>query len=261
MSLVIMSLVFLIGGGSAARVYKVGENEGGWSNVHKDRDYYHRWTDDKNFFVGDSLIFDYDKTSFNFNDVTEVTGRLEFEYCDPTAAKAVHKTGHDVVTLTEPGIHYFINSSPGQCNAGQKLRVLVLSDPSYHASIPRPSDPPSSGKVFKVGESNGWTTTADPMWYEGKNFVVGDSLLFQYDKDLDNVVQVSGALELEFCDTSSPLAVYESGQDLVRLTRPGFYYFISSKPGRCAAGLRLDVLVTPKDSPNQANFPSSPLHY
>ncbi|VVA94312.1 unnamed protein product [Arabis nemorensis] len=249
MSLVIMIVAAMIGGGCGARVYKVGENGGGWT-VYKDREYYHQWTEDKHLFVGDSLVFEYDKITsffdFNDDDVTEVTGRLEFEYCDPTSAKAVHKTGHDIVTFTEPGIHYFINSAPGRCYAGQKLRVFVLSDPSCQSNIPKPINVPSSGKVYKVGDSNGWTAKADPMWYEGKHFEVGFGQRC-----------TSGSLEVQFCDASSPLAVYNTGYDIVKLTRPGSYYFISSKPGLCAAGLQLDVLVTPKDSPNQANLRSS----
>ncbi|KAF2568581.1 hypothetical protein F2Q68_00024974 [Brassica cretica] len=36
------------------------------------------------------------------NDVYEINGDLEFMTCDPTSPIAVHKTGHDLVKLTEP---------------------------------------------------------------------------------------------------------------------------------------------------------------
>ncbi|EFH67425.1 hypothetical protein ARALYDRAFT_891159 [Arabidopsis lyrata subsp. lyrata] len=58
--------------------------------------------------------------------------------------------------------------------------TFIFWDPSHHPSTPMPSDVLSNENVFKVGDSNGWTTKADPMWYENKHFRVGDCLLFQY---------------------------------------------------------------------------------
>ncbi|KAH0912536.1 hypothetical protein HID58_035857, partial [Brassica napus] len=53
----------------------------------------------------------------------------QFITCDPTSPVAVHKTGHDLVRLTEPGVHYFITSQSGYCEAGLKLRVMVKPEP------------------------------------------------------------------------------------------------------------------------------------
>ncbi|KAG2258841.1 hypothetical protein Bca52824_078135 [Brassica carinata] len=127
----------------SARVYKVGDSEG-WTA--KD-DVYYAWaeTDHKEFQVGDSLVFKYDPI---INDVTHVSGSLEYEFCDYSSPKAVYNTGHDVVTLTEPGFHYFITSNQGQCVLGQKLEVLVIHDLS--SPVPPPT-PPS--KILPVGNT------------------------------------------------------------------------------------------------------------
>lgn len=80
----------------------------------------------------------------------------------------------------------------------------------------------SSAIVYKVGDSDGWTAKYDTYyrWAEGKEFYVGDSLVFEYDRNLKDVTQVSGALELEFCDSSFPKAVYNTGHDVVTRVLP-----------------------------------------
>ncbi|EOA23017.1 hypothetical protein CARUB_v10003780mg, partial [Capsella rubella] len=69
------------------------------------------------------LLFEYNNQVND--DVLEINGDLEFITCDQTSPVAVHKTGHDLVTLTKPGVHYFISSKTGHCAAGLKLRVVV----------------------------------------------------------------------------------------------------------------------------------------
>ncbi|CAN8312562.1 unnamed protein product [Cochlearia groenlandica] len=202
----------------SATIYKVGDSINGWTTKE---DTYYEWTKGKEFHVGDSLIFEYDH---NFNDVTQVSGALEYEFCDTSSPKAVYKTGHDVVTFTEPGYHYFITSNHVQCTLGQKLDVLVVLDPSS------PVPPPPQTKI--------------------KNLPFGDNLFFDYDKEdviqeEDNVLEISGDLEFRSCDPTSPIGVYKTGQDIVSLKEPGVHYFISSKTSSCESGLKLRVVVTP----------------
>lgn len=120
---VLLITTFLLGSCSAT-VYNVRDFDG-WTT--KEGDFYYQGGEGKEFHVGDSLVFEYDR---NFNDVTQVSGALEYESCDSFSPKAVYNTGHDVVTLTEPGYHYFISSNLGQCLSGQKLDILVVHDPS-----------------------------------------------------------------------------------------------------------------------------------
>ncbi|KAG2241407.1 hypothetical protein Bca52824_096611 [Brassica carinata] len=172
---VMMMTFAVLSGYSSARVYKVGDSDG-WTA--KD-DVYYAWTeaDYKEFHVGDSLVFEYDPS---INDVTHVSGALEYEFCDYSSPKAVYNTGHDVVTLTEPGFHYFITSNQAQCILGQKLEVLVVQDPSRPVPPPPPSKILPVGKNYKVGDSEGWKVYDSDFynkWSEEKQFHVGDALL------------------------------------------------------------------------------------
>ncbi|KAL0704552.1 hypothetical protein Bca4012_070977 [Brassica carinata] len=136
-----MMSIMVLSGCCSARVYKVGDSEG-WTA--KD-DVYYSWaeTDYKEFHVGDSLVFEYDhiindpfttqlfEYANEVNDVYEISGDLEFITCDPTSSVAVH----DLVSLTEPVVHYFITSQSGYCEAELKLRVMVGPVPkavTYH---------------------------------------------------------------------------------------------------------------------------------
>ncbi|KAF3594398.1 hypothetical protein DY000_02024904 [Brassica cretica] len=65
-----------------------------------------------------------------------------------------------------------------------------------------------SAKIYKVGESKGWTAKNDGSYYEWakrKEFQVRDSLMFEYDGNVNDVTQV--------ITSSSPQCV--AGQKLV----------------------------------------------
>ncbi|KAH0924073.1 hypothetical protein HID58_024091 [Brassica napus] len=130
---------------------------------------------------------------------------------------------------------------------GQKLVVFVVHD---HPMIP---PPPRKilpfGKDYKVGDSNEWRVPEESdfysKWSEEKQFHVGDNLLFYYNDQVDDLLEINSDLEFKSCDTTSPVAVHNAGQDLIRLTKPGIRYFITSKIGHCEAGLKLRVVVRP----------------
>ncbi|XP_024009908.1 early nodulin-like protein 1 [Eutrema salsugineum] len=245
------TFTFLLGSCSAT-IYKVGDSDG-WTA--KD-DVYNSWAERKEFHVGDSLVFEYDR---NFNDVTQVSGALEYQFCDSFSPKAVYNTGHDVVTFTEPGFHYFITSNHAHCELGQRLDVLVVHDPSR--PIPPPPTPSNIfpfAKTYKVGGSKGWRVYDSDFyhkWSEEKQFHVGDKLLFEYSNEANDVLEINGHLEFKSCDPTSPVAVHKTGHDLVILTEPGVHYFISSKIGHCVAGLKLRVVVAP--TPNVPKLSST----
>uniref|UniRef100_M4EA98 Phytocyanin domain-containing protein n=1 Tax=Brassica campestris TaxID=3711 RepID=M4EA98_BRACM len=204
----------VLSGCCSAREYKVGDSEG-WTA--KD-DVYYSWaeTDYKEFHVGDSLVFEYDP---NINDVIHVSGALEYELCDYSSPKAIYNTGHDVVVLTEP-------ETQSSCH----------HDPSRPVPPPQPSKILPVGKTYKVGDSKGWKVYDSDFynkWSEEKQFRVGDGLLFEYANEVNNVYKINGDLEFITCDPTSPVAVYKTGHDLVRLTEPGVHYFITSQSGYC----------------------------
>ncbi|CAN6910081.1 unnamed protein product [Brassica oleracea] len=232
----------LIGCCCSAKIYKVGDSKG-WATAKHGS--YYEWAKRKKFQVGDSLMFEYDG---NVNDVTQVSSRLEYQFFNSLSPKAVYNTGHDVVrTLTEPGYHFFISSNRSECVAGQKLVVFVVHD---HPMIPPPPLPRKIlpfGKDYKVGDSNEWRVPEESdfysKWSEEKQFHVGDNLLFYYNDQVDDVLEINSDLEFKSCDTISPVAVHNAGQDLIKLTKPGIRYFITSKIGHCEAGLKLRVVV------------------
>ncbi|CAA7032040.1 unnamed protein product [Microthlaspi erraticum] len=250
--LLVLTTVFLAS--CTATVYKVGDSEG-WTA--KD-DVYYSWAEGKEFHVGDSLIFEYDRS---LNDVTQVSGALEYQFCESSSPKAVYNTGHDVVTLTEPGFYYFISSNHVQCSSGQRLDVLVVHDPSFPIPPPPPSKILPSGKTYKVGDAKGWSVPEESdlynKWSDEKQFLVGDNLVFEYKEEANDVLEISGDLEFKYCDPTSPVAVHNTGHDLVTLTKPGVHYSISSKTGHCEAGLKLRVVVgaTPNVLPKLSPSP------
>ncbi|KAL0759907.1 hypothetical protein Bca101_076057 [Brassica carinata] len=141
---------------------------------------------------------------------------------------------HDVLTLTESGFHYFITSNQAQCVSGQKLKVLVIHDPSRPIPPPPPSKTLPVGQTYKVGDSKGWKVYDSDFynkWSEEKQFQVGDTLLFEYATEINDVYEISGAL-----------VVRKTGHDLVRLTEPGVHYFITSHSGHCEAKLSLTLI-------------------
>ncbi|CAN6803639.1 unnamed protein product [Brassica oleracea] len=119
---------------------------------------------------------------------------------------------------------------------------------------PIPPPPPPRkilpfGKDYKVGDSNEWRVSEESdfysKWSEEKQFHVGDNLLFYYNDQVDDLLEINSDLEFKSCDTISPVAVHNAGQDLIRLTKPGICYFITSKIGHCEAGLKLRIVVRP----------------
>ncbi|KAK9910839.1 hypothetical protein M0R45_034779 [Rubus argutus] len=131
----------------AGVVHKVGDAKG-WS-IFAD---YNEWTSKKHFYVGDSLIFIYNKMIHNLMQVT----REDYQSCNSTSPIEVHATGSDAISLTKPGDYYFIGGrnfepewyamtlkEPGHCHAGQKLHVKVTLPLPNHHLVTSPSSAPA----------------------------------------------------------------------------------------------------------------------
>ncbi|GAB4840816.1 hypothetical protein Ancab_021577 [Ancistrocladus abbreviatus] len=121
------------------------------------------------------------------------------------------------------------------------------------------------GVVFKVGDSQGWTTINTPNythWAASKTFHTGDILVFQYNRNFHNVIQVTTLAAFKSCDASNPFAVYNSGDDTINIRRPGHYFYLCGFPGHCQAGQKVDIRV-PKapwpPSPSPSAGPTSSL--
>ncbi|CAN8247561.1 unnamed protein product [Cochlearia groenlandica] len=131
-------LVSLFGVSLGGTMHVVGDSQG-WVMMGVD---YKSWSSSKTFHVGDTLLFKYIYDDHNVNEVT----LDNFELCETSNALARYETGSDTVTLTKPGVYYYICGFPDHCRAGQKFQILVLPASLGHVvapvQSPSPSQPP-----------------------------------------------------------------------------------------------------------------------
>ncbi|KAL0402925.1 UNVERIFIED_CONTAM: Early nodulin-like protein 1 [Sesamum radiatum] len=86
-------------------------------------------------------------------------------------------------------------------------------------------------------------------WASKKRFQVNDTLRFTYKKD--SVMTVTEE-EYERCRSSHPVYFSNNGDTVLKLDRPGLFYFISGVSGHCQMGLKMVVKVLEHGSPAQA---------
>ncbi|KAJ6729785.1 MAVICYANIN-LIKE [Salix viminalis] len=145
--LVVSLLMMALCGVSIAAVYQVGDSAGWTSMGQVD---YQDWAANKNFHVGDTLVFNYNN---QFHNVKQVA-HPGFESCNATSPIATYTNGSDTVALEKLGHFYFICGYPGHCQAGQKIEILVApatSKPNHAAS-------PSARSASSLYSSNlSWT--------------------------------------------------------------------------------------------------------
>ncbi|KAK3193787.1 hypothetical protein Dsin_025097 [Dipteronia sinensis] len=104
----------------------------------------------------------------------------------------------------------------------------------------------SMAAVYTVGDSTGWTIGPDyEKWANSKKFHNGDTLVFNYNSKIHNVMQMRQQ-DYNSCTTSSPIAVYTSGSDRITLKGSTHYYFICGFPGHCQSGQKVNIdIATP----------------
>ncbi|EMS56684.1 Mavicyanin [Triticum urartu] len=83
------------------------------------------------------------------------------------------------------------------------------------------------------------------LWASSTRFTIGDEIQFQYSTTVHNVVEVRKA-GYNACNSSSPIATFLTGNDVVPLTAIGTRYFICGVPGHCGAGMKVQVNVRSK---------------
>ncbi|XBJ26369.1 hypothetical protein VPH35_003807 [Triticum aestivum] len=83
------------------------------------------------------------------------------------------------------------------------------------------------------------------LWVSSTRFTIGDELQFQYSTTVHNVVEVRKA-GYDACNSSSPIATFLTGNDVVPLAVIGTRYFICGVPGHCGAGMKVQVNVKSK---------------
>ncbi|KAJ8480497.1 hypothetical protein OPV22_024224 [Ensete ventricosum] len=103
----------------------------------------------------------------------------------------------------------------------------------------------SEAAVYSVGDVVGWTILGSPnytAWAISQSFKMGDTVVFKYNKNFHNVLEVSKA-DYKACNAASPIAAYTSGNDSITLKRRGHHFFICGVSGHCSAGQKVDVRI------------------
>ncbi|KAL6182072.1 hypothetical protein ACLB2K_043495 [Fragaria x ananassa] len=97
-------------------------------------------------------------------------------------------------------------------------------------------------KQYTVGD-NGWAYMIDyDAWTKGKQFAVGDTLLFKYAEGAHNVVEVKED-EYAQCKASPTAKELTSGQDVIKLDAPGKRYFICTIGKHCVNKQKIAITV------------------
>ncbi|XP_058106263.1 uclacyanin-3-like [Magnolia sinica] len=102
--------------------------------------------------------------------------------------------------------------------------------------------PAAYATQYTVGDTNGWTTGVNYVsWASGKNFAVGDTLLFTYGSNhgVDEVSQV----DYNNCNSNNAISSASGGSTPITLTNTGSRYFLCPTFGHCGQGMRLAVTV------------------
>ncbi|KAJ0982583.1 hypothetical protein J5N97_010838 [Dioscorea zingiberensis] len=108
-----------------------------------------------------------------------------------------------------------------------------------------------------VGDDNGWTLNFDyQAWAQGKEFRVGDKLVFKYTQGNHNVYKV-GPSDFQACTVPTGAVELTSGNDEIMLMTEGRKWYICGiEDGyHCTMGQKLVIDVLPAMS-NEAPAPS-----
>ncbi|KAI9185421.1 hypothetical protein LWI28_007097 [Acer negundo] len=104
-------------------------------------------------------------------------------------------------------------------------------------------------KEFVVGDGKGWTTNFDyQAWAEGKDFRVGDILVFNYPSGAHTVLKVNGT-GFQNCIKPPASEALTSGRDEIVLTTAGRKWYICGVGTHCeTAGQKLFITVQAQSS-------------
>ncbi|XP_042065564.1 basic blue protein-like [Salvia splendens] len=116
-------------------------------------------------------------------------------------------------------------------------------------------------EVYRVGDGSGWnsgTGTNFLSWSQKYNFTVGDVLVFKYSKAQHNVKEVTDATYRSCNASNGVIAIYESGNDEIRLTDAKKYNFICDKDSHCIGGMRFSATVLEASTSNNTTPTGAP---
>jgi len=130
------------------------------------------------------------------------------------------------------------------------MRALLIL--SFTAVLPA-----AMATEYTVGDATGWdfapTSSYYSDWASGPKFLPGDKLVFKYLPSAHNVQEVT-EVNYAACNSVSPIAEYETGNDIITFPKPGTHYYICGFLGHCdQGGMKLKATV---NSPKATNLSS-----
>ncbi|KAG6430824.1 hypothetical protein SASPL_108897 [Salvia splendens] len=110
-----------------------------------------------------------------------------------------------------------------------------------------------------VDDKASWQIPASPgaydKWAQKNRFLIGDSIVFKYDKKLDSLVKVSEA-DYKTCSRSHPIKSYNDGNTKITLEKSGPVFLISGADGHCEKGQKVEIRVLSANHHHGAAAPS-----
>ncbi|ESQ48156.1 hypothetical protein EUTSA_v10021757mg [Eutrema salsugineum] len=103
----------------------------------------------------------------------------------------------------------------------------------------------SEGLEHIVGDSSGWELLTNyTNWTQGREFHVGDVLVFNYNSDQHNVMQVNSTAYKD-CGRDNYISLFTKGNDSVIISEAGEHWFICGVDDHCENGQKLSINVAP----------------
>ncbi|OWM65928.1 hypothetical protein CDL15_Pgr015353 [Punica granatum] len=247
--------------------YTVGDGLG-WEVPPGGEVAYATWARNKVFMVGDILVFNFINET---QDVAVVT-KEAYETCNTTSTISILTTSPARVTLTSAGEYRFTSTYSRHCALGQKLTINVVASgpipspaPSSSPTAPAPVTP-RSPVTYYIGDGLGWEVppggaVAYATWARNKDFMVGDTLVFNFINGTQDVAIVTKEA-YESCNTTSTITILTTSPARVTLTTVSEHFFTSTYSRHCELGQKLAINVTgttgtsPSPSPSIATPPT-----
>ncbi|GER24696.1 early nodulin-like protein 17 [Striga asiatica] len=89
-----------------------------------------------------------------------------------------------------------------------------------------------------------WTIPFNANWLQGKTFKVGDTLVFKFDKNKHDVMEVTKN-GYDTCQPQSTGNGRKAASPATFNLKPGgTHYFICTKPGHCQGGMKTAVTTS-----------------
>ncbi|KAL7224321.1 hypothetical protein ACSBR1_025722 [Camellia fascicularis] len=102
------------------------------------------------------------------------------------------------------------------------------------------------GELLVGGQENSWKVPQSPddfnKWAGKMRFLIGDSLVLEYDPKSDSVLEVTEE-DYKICNTVKPIKAYNDSNTKIVLNHSGLFYFICGAEGHCEKGQKLLVRV------------------